>query len=729
MSRHAPLRRALLAAALGLGACFDDPTSPMSPTSPEPAQPDMATVEPTADGIAAAAVIDAWTSRAPMPTARDRLAAGVVANAVGTPILYAVGGTNSSSVPLAKVEAYDPATNSWTGRAGLPSARNLTNGTGTIAGRLYVSGGMLAGGSPTKSMLAYSPGTNSWSSKAAMPVASAQGVTTVINGKLYVLIGYCVGCSEGTRVRRLYRYDPAGNSWTRLADAPAAHLQGAAGAIGGKLYVAGGSGASGQVTTALHVYNPATNSWATLAKMPTGRQAAAAGVLDGKLYVTGGRSAAGELRTVEAYNPATNSWTAKAPLPATRAGLATGVAKNASGQPVLYAVGGLRGGAGVLATNQAYGMAVAPSADFRLSCEPTDAVIPQASAGTITCTVTSVNGFTGAVALSSDSAPTGVAIVPFAASVTVPANGSAKVPVSVNVAASVALGTYSFAFVGTSGTLHHAFTGQLTVSANTARVHVIYLIPSDKSYRADYALSTERAIRHLQIWYRSTLGTGRTFTLTNPVVAVYHTGHTSDWYNTNNAAANGGTTFWYNATGDGFALTGGGFYQPNDIWVFYIDADPAPGQAVGGAAGVALLPANDLRGLVGQTPEPVCRWVGGLGHELGHAFGLPHPPECDPVQTAECPTYALMWFGYTTYPSASLTSTDKGTLGQSAFFSPLAVTGDLFDCSSLAPTSLAAGRSTTTTGATRLAGSAPGALRCGYGQLRASLAQVLTSSP
>jgi hypothetical protein len=64
-----------------------------------------------------------------------------------------------------------------------------------------------------------------------------------------------------------------------------------------------------------------------------------------------------------------------------------------------------------------------------------------------------------------------------------------------------------------------------------------------------------------------------------------------------------------------------------------------------------------------------CRWVGGLGHELGHAFGLPHPPECE-SNSASCPSTALMWLGYISYPNAQLTDGDRTKLNQSRFFAP-----------------------------------------------------------
>ena len=74
-------------------------------------------------------------------------------------------------------------------------------------------------------------------------------------------------------------------------------------------------------------------------------------------------------------------------------------------------------------------------------------------------------------------------------------------------------------------------------------------------------------------------------------------------------------------------------------------------------------------GLIGAEPEPVSRLIGGLGHELGHAFGLPHPPGCDAGSPA-CPTQALMWLGYITYPNAFLLPEDKSTLLASQFIAP-----------------------------------------------------------
>jgi hypothetical protein len=276
-----------------------------------------------------------WTTKAPMPTARADLAAGV-ANG----ILYALGGQNGPALRV--VEAYDPVVNSWTSKASMPTARfGLV--TGVVNGVLYAVGGS-DGGSVRATVEAYNPATNTWTTKASMPTARAYLAVGVVNGILYA-VGGTVSGSGTNALATVEAYDPATNAWTTKASMPTGRSNLAVGVVNGVLYAVGGSDGFSILGT-VQAYDPTTNTWTTKAPMPTPRWVLATDVVSGVLYAVGG-VAGSVLATVEAYDPATNAWTTKASMPTARGSLGTGVVNG-----ILYAVGGHNGN--YLATVEAY---------------------------------------------------------------------------------------------------------------------------------------------------------------------------------------------------------------------------------------------------------------------------------------------------------------------------------------------------------------------------------------
>jgi len=290
-----------------------------------------------------------------MPTQRYTQGGGVVNG-----ILYVVGGFNGF-VNLDTVEAYNPATDTWTTKAPMPTVR-ATPGVGVVNGILYAAGGNSeVNGTGTLSVVeAYDPVTNTWTTKAPMPATQSHFGVGVVNGILYT-VGGISGQSapyggDGGTVAILQAYDPITNTWTTKAPMPTVRHTPGVGVVNGILYVAGGQGPSGTLTT-VEAYDPITNTWTTKAPMPTSRQGPAGGVVNGILYVAGGYSYEVNdlVTTVEAYDPATNSWTTRVPIPTTRSYPGVGVVNG-----ILYVVGGstVRGsgpnGDGVLITNEAF---------------------------------------------------------------------------------------------------------------------------------------------------------------------------------------------------------------------------------------------------------------------------------------------------------------------------------------------------------------------------------------
>jgi len=65
-------------------------------------------------------------------------------------------------------------------------------------------------------------------------------------------------------------YDPQADTWTQLASMSIARQGHASAAVGGKLYVFGGSGAGGSPGSVV-VYDPASDSWAEGPNMTSAR--------------------------------------------------------------------------------------------------------------------------------------------------------------------------------------------------------------------------------------------------------------------------------------------------------------------------------------------------------------------------------------------------------------------------------------------------------------------------
>ena len=182
-------------------------------------------------------------------------------------------------------------------------------------------------------LITFAAGT--WTNKAPLPSAKYGPVAGAIGDKLYVAGGVVSGC---TSLDTLKIYDSTTDSWSDGASMPGPRHSASAAVIDGKLYVAGGSSSScsDPGNASLFEYDPVGDSWLTKASMPTPRVGAGAATLDGKLYVLGGANGGAPINTFEMYDPTTNAWTAKASFPTGISGPVLGVINGK-----LYAAGGL----------------------------------------------------------------------------------------------------------------------------------------------------------------------------------------------------------------------------------------------------------------------------------------------------------------------------------------------------------------------------------------------------
>ena len=207
-----------------------------------------------------------------------------------TPVARAIPRRASARIRSRSIPAAGPF---WTDRASLATPRYAPGGV-AFGGLTYVFGGCTqppCGGAFTATVEAYDPAQNSWSPRAPMPTSRAMVAAATIGGTTYVVGGATLN-NVPPYSTAVQAYDPALNTWTTKASMQGGRASPAIGAIGGKLYVAGGRYCcSPPVPTPpdfVESYDPATDTWTTRAQAPIDRFAPAYGVIGGKLYVAGG---------------------------------------------------------------------------------------------------------------------------------------------------------------------------------------------------------------------------------------------------------------------------------------------------------------------------------------------------------------------------------------------------------------------------------------------------------
>jgi len=281
-----------------------------------------------------------WTVMAPMPTARSGFATAAANGKV-----YAMGGAIlDTCVTVDTVEAYDPGNDTWTiNLTPIPEPRRYRPSGATLDNIIYLVGGTEPDDSCTHYALntvqAYDPATNTWSDKRSLKKPRAQvGLGEDSVNHLLYAVGGATGAPDYKTLDLVDVYDPATDSWTPRHPLNTRRGAPAVAAVNGKIYAIGGKGEHGALDT-VEEFDPEKNIWKTKnARMPHPRIRSAAALADGKIYVMGGETLgpSGEIiSTVDVYDPSGDTWTTVAPMPTARRILGA-----ATVDSTIYAVGG-----------------------------------------------------------------------------------------------------------------------------------------------------------------------------------------------------------------------------------------------------------------------------------------------------------------------------------------------------------------------------------------------------
>ena len=257
-----------------------------------------------------------WATAMTGPPARYR--AGGVSD--GT-YIYVFGGGTSAGTLLNDLWRWDPASQTWTQLANMPTGKQNIQGA-YWNGKIYVPGGFTTVHITENAI--YDIASNTWSTGAPLP-ATQTGTNVAFNNKIYNF-----GGNPGPQTTTTI-YDIAANTWSSGAPMPVATTYGRAAAAGSFAYYAGGI--STVTTNAVYRYDFVANTWTTVAPLQTARTSEELMTSpDGlKLYaVMGGDSTfftgVPQAVSVEIYDIAGNSWSYGNPVVTTAAAAAGGLA-------------------------------------------------------------------------------------------------------------------------------------------------------------------------------------------------------------------------------------------------------------------------------------------------------------------------------------------------------------------------------------------------------------------
>jgi len=200
---------------------------------------------------------DEWKELAPMPTKRGAAAAAVANGKIYvTGGANSLAGVTENGIHparphnvVATVEEYDPATNTWKTVRSMLVARNHHAAAG-VGDKIYVAGGRIGAAFISSAsnnidlVEMYDPATDLWTPRTRMPTARSAIGAGVYNDNILVAGGEGQDQRFLAAFKAVEAYDPARNQWQALPSMPHPRHGLAVGAIGNRLYTVSGDGQS-----------------------------------------------------------------------------------------------------------------------------------------------------------------------------------------------------------------------------------------------------------------------------------------------------------------------------------------------------------------------------------------------------------------------------------------------------------------------------------------------------
>lgn len=228
--------------------------------------------------------------------------------------VYVLGGVDGDGRNVRTLEAYDPATETWSSRAAWPDpgisyVLPLGDEICTLAGYEDLE-------EPLRNELwCYHPIEDTWRQGPSLPDTYSSTYPAVLDGRIYVLGGTTVTETSAIRpVDWARAYDPELDEWVELAPLPAPRGLMAVVPAQGRLHLVGGYDdyeldplRETPEERLMLAYDPDGDEWSLAPQMPHSRWLFAADNVGDRVAVIMGL---GNAPVVELFDPSTNLWTA-----------------------------------------------------------------------------------------------------------------------------------------------------------------------------------------------------------------------------------------------------------------------------------------------------------------------------------------------------------------------------------------------------------------------------------
>jgi N-acetylneuraminic acid mutarotase len=194
--------------------------------------------------------------------------------------------------PTNQVWRYDIDAGDWLPGPSLPAPRG-GGGLVRLGRRLHYFGGFAQDRqtSPGDHWVLDLDGGTTWKPAAPLPEPRGQLGAAALGGFIYAIGGQFGHDRSPEDVDLVHRYDPATDTWTKVASLPGPRSHFEPGTFvwnGGIVIVGGRHDQQHQILSEVTMYDPVTNVWLALPPLPQRLLAPAAAVLGGHLVVTNG---------------------------------------------------------------------------------------------------------------------------------------------------------------------------------------------------------------------------------------------------------------------------------------------------------------------------------------------------------------------------------------------------------------------------------------------------------